>query len=93
MNLIRTLSLLAVALLAVGCDKKAEELTTLKPSGKLPNTAGLAVTTNLYAQIDLKLDPQQKQAYATLLESVIKAAGTKAEGAPSSVKPRTPSGD
>ena len=80
MNLIRTLSLLAVAMLAVGCDKKAEELITLKPSGKLPNTAGLAVTTNLYAQIDLKLDPQQKQAYATLLESVIKAAGTKAEG-------------
>ena len=80
MNLFRTLTLLAVAMLAIGCDKKAEELNPLKPAAKLPNTTGLPVTTNLYAQIDLKLDPQQKQAYAALLESVIKAAGTKAEG-------------
>ena len=61
MNLFRTLTLLAVALLAAGCDKKAEELIPLKSSAKLPNTTGLPVTTNLYAQVDLKLDPQQKQ--------------------------------
>lgn len=75
-----TLALALLSLAFVGCDKKAEELIPLKSSGKLPNTAGLPVTTNLYAQIDLKLDPQQKQAYATLLESIIKAAGSKAEG-------------
>lgn len=80
MKLLRALTLLAVAVLAVGCDKKADELIPLKPAGKLPNTAGLPVSTNLYAQVDLKLDPQQKQAYTALLESIIKAAGSKAEG-------------
>jgi hypothetical protein len=80
MNAFRALTLSALALLAVGCDKKAEELIPLKPAAKLPNTVGLPASTNLYAQIDLKLDPQQKQAYATLLESIVKAAGAKAEG-------------
>lgn len=80
MNLFRSLTLLAVAMLAAGCDKKPDEQIPPKPAAKLPNTTGLPVTTNLYAQIDLKLDPQQKQAYAALLESVIKAAGAKAEG-------------
>lgn len=79
-NLFRALTLLAVAMLAVGCDKKAEELNPLKPSAKLPNTKGLPLTTNFYAQADLKLDPQQKQAYGTLFDSFLKAAGSKAEG-------------
>ena len=80
MNLFRVLTVTAVAMLAVGCDKKAEDLIPLTPSVKLPDTKGLPSSTNLYAQIDLKLDPQQKQAYATLLESIVKAAGAKAEG-------------
>jgi hypothetical protein len=80
MNLFRILTLGAVALLAVGCDKKAEELLPVKPSAKLPDTKGLPSGTNLYAQIDLKLDPQQKQAYGALIDSIVKAAGTKAEG-------------
>jgi hypothetical protein len=80
MNLFRVLTLGAVAMLAVGCDKKADELIPLKPASKLPDTKGLPVTTNLYAQIDLKLDPQQKQAYGALIDSIVKAAGTKAEG-------------
>jgi hypothetical protein len=79
-NLFRALTLLAVAMLAVGCDKKAEDLNPLKPSAKLPDTKGLPLTTNFYAQVDLKLEPQQKQAYATLFESLVKAAGSKAEG-------------
>jgi len=80
MNLFRVLTLGAVAMLAVGCDKKADEPIPLKPASKLPDTKGLPVTTNLYAQIDLKLDPQQKQAYGALIDSIVKAAGTKAEG-------------
>ncbi len=80
MNLFRVLTLGAVAMLAVGCDKPAEELIPLKPSAKLPDTKGLPLSTNLYAQIDLKLDPQQKQAYGALIDSIVKAAGTKAEG-------------
>lgn len=80
MNLFRALTLLAVAMLAVGCDKKAEELNPLKSAAKLPNTKGLPLTTNFYAQVDLKLDPQQKQAYGALIDSFVKAAGAKAEG-------------
>ncbi len=80
MNLFRVLTLGAVAMLAAGCDKKADELIPLKPAAKLPDTKGLPVTTNLYAQVDLKLDPQQKQAYGALIDSIVKAAGTKAEG-------------
>lgn len=80
MNLFRALTLLAVAMLAVGCDKKPEETPPLKPAGKLPNTKGLPASTNLYAQLDLKLDPQHKQAYGALVESVVKAASNKAEG-------------
>jgi hypothetical protein len=80
MKLFRVLTVTAVAMLAVGCDKKAEDLIPLTPSVKLPDTKGLPSSTNLYAQIDLKLDPVQKQAYGALIDSVIKAAGSKAEG-------------
>lgn len=72
------LSLLCFAL--VGCDNKSEGLSLSHPPAKLPDTTGLPVTTNLYAQLDLKLDPQEKQAYAALIESIVKAAGTKTEG-------------
>ncbi len=80
MNLFKALTLGAIAMLAAGCDKKPEETIPPKPAAKLPDTKGLPVTTNLYAQIDFKLDPQQKQAYGTLIDSFVKAASTKAEG-------------
>lgn len=72
--------MLTAVLLTTGCDKKPEETPPPKQAGKLPNTKGLPVSTNLYGQLDLKLDPQQKQAYGALIDSVIKAASNKAEG-------------
>lgn len=80
MNRLIASCLLAAVLLTTGCDKKPEETPSPKPSAKLPNTKGLPASTNLYAQLDLKLDPQQKQAYGALIDSVIKAASNKAEG-------------
>ncbi len=80
MNQLFTSVLLTAVLLTTGCDKQPEATPPPKPTAKLPNTKGLPVTTNLYAQLDLKLDPQQKQAYGALIDSVVKAASAKAEG-------------
>lgn len=80
MNLFPTLALVAVVMLTAGCDKKAEEPNPPKSAEKLPNTKGLPLTTNLYAQVDLKLDPQNKQAYGALFDSFIKVAEAEAEG-------------
>jgi hypothetical protein len=80
MNRIITSLLLTAVLLTTGCDKKPEETPPPKSTAKLPNTKGLPATTNLYAQLDLKQDPQKKEAYGALIDSVVKAAGSKPQG-------------
>lgn len=73
-TMIKKLVLALSILLIVGCDD------VTKKSQKLPNTIGLPASSNLYGEIDMKVNAQKLSTLKTAYEDIKKISKTKTKG-------------